>query len=212
MVALMTQKELSKPARIDYGVAARTLAGQPCSGDACFVNEAEEQTILAVIDGLGHGPPAADAAATAVAELQSNPDLPLVRLIERCHRALLHQRGVAMTLVSIPSTGNVLNWVGVGNVWGGLFVAAGSQQRWRSLLPQMGIVGHRLPRLRVGQAELTPGDWLVVATDGVSIDFDGGIAMKGPPREVATGLLTRHFKGNDDALVLAARYPGEADE
>jgi len=204
----MTQ-ELSKPTCIEYGVAVKPLAGEPFCGDAYLVRMLNDDLLLAVIDGIGHGRQAARAADVALAVLEKHLAEPLEELIERCHRALTNERGVAMSVMSIQPERNLVNWLGVGNVWGGLIVAGVHRnERWKSMPLHRGIVGDRLPRLRAREVAIAPGDWLVLATDGVRADFDGEIAMNGPPRAVASRILTRHFKGNDDALVLAASYQG----
>jgi len=56
------------------------------------------------------------------------------------------------------------------------------------------------------------GDVLVLLTDGVRPDFGAELALRQPPQRLADQLLARHSKGNDDALVLVARFPACADE
>ena len=52
--------------RLDVGVSKRSLAtGQEC-GDACLVRAEPSSMLLAVADGIGHGPEAAAAAQTAI--------------------------------------------------------------------------------------------------------------------------------------------------
>src|SRR5690606_27727635 len=49
----------------------RPARGEQVAGDAALVRELGPSTLLAVIDGLGHGPPAAEAAARAVEVLET---------------------------------------------------------------------------------------------------------------------------------------------
>ena len=204
----MIREELSKAGCIACGIAAEPFSGESLSGDACLVRPIDERVVLVVIDGVGHGRPAAEAATAAIDVIENHLDEPLVQLVQRCHRALVHGRGVAMTIASIQLTENSVSWLGIGNVWGGIFGSeAAGKERWRSMLSYGGIVGYQLPKLRPGKTAIASGDWLVLATDGVRTDFSGD-TMKGSPQEVATRILSRYSKGNDDALVLAARYQG----
>jgi hypothetical protein len=52
--------------RLEWSHAARALPGQHEIGDACWVLETPALVRLAVVDGLGHGPEAAKAAAVAL--------------------------------------------------------------------------------------------------------------------------------------------------
>jgi negative regulator of sigma-B (phosphoserine phosphatase) len=194
---------------MDFGVAAKPLAGEAVSGDACLVRQIDDDVLLSVIDGLGHGAAAAAAANAAVAVIESHLHQPLVELARYCHRGLVQKRGVAMTLVSIQSAGNVLHWLGIGNVWGGVFLASAQPKpHWRVLPSHGGIVGYRLPPLRPSKVTIAPGDWLIMATDGIRFEFDGDLATNEPPPEIARRILARHATGKDDALVLAGHYRG----
>lgn len=207
----MTQGALAQVTCVDFGVAAKPLAGEVLSGDACLVRQIDDDVLLAVVDGIGHGPQAAQAANAALAAIESHLNRPLVQLAEQCHRALVQMRGVAMMLVSVQSEGNLLTWLGIGNVWGGILTgSAPARARWRGMPSHSGIVGYRLPRLQPGRVTIAPGDWLIIATDGVRCDSDGSeMETSGPPQAVATRILSRYSHGNDDALVFAARYRGK---
>jgi hypothetical protein len=75
-------------------------------------------------------------------------------------------------------------------------------------LLRSGIVGYQLPALRASAVPVAPGDLLVFATDGISAGFTDGLAWRDSAKQVAKGILERHYKGTDDALVLAVRYLG----
>jgi hypothetical protein len=54
------------------------------------------------------------------------------------------------------------------------------------------------------------GDTLVFATDGVRREFTQRLALGDGPQQLADRILGQYAKGTDDALVLVARYVGEA--
>jgi phosphoserine phosphatase RsbX len=196
---------------IDYGVATRTKTGESACGDLHLVKQFDAGVLLAVIDGLGHGTEAAKAAQMAATLLERHASEPLGPLIERCHKGLTGTRGVALTTVSIRTSGNTLSWIGVGNVCGCLIRGdARTEPRTEEILLRGGIVGFQLPPLRMGMRAIAPGDWLLLATDGVSAGFTEDLNIKLTPQAMAQRILSRHSKPTDDALVLAARYTGES--
>jgi negative regulator of sigma-B (phosphoserine phosphatase) len=134
-------------------------------------------------------------------------------LIKRCHEALVRTRGVAMTMVAIRTANNSAAWLGVGNVEGRLYrVDPRNKPRSEGAILRGGIVGYHLPLLRPDAVEIEPGDCFVLATDGVRADFSATVDVKRSPQENADGVLSQHFKGTDDALVLVARYIGEGHD
>jgi negative regulator of sigma-B (phosphoserine phosphatase) len=62
-------------AMLDWAWAGAALEGDE-SGDACLVAPLPHGALLAVIDGLGHGPEAAVAAREATSLLQVRPERP----------------------------------------------------------------------------------------------------------------------------------------
>lgn len=129
-----------------------------------------EAALFALVDGLGHGPPAAEAALRAVDTVTAAGAEPIEVLIQLCHRALEGTRGVAMTLARIDFAANTLTWTGVGNVTAHLVAKAptGTEVRSSARLAG-GIVGYRIPEIRPAQVvSIRPGDLLVMRTDGTN--------------------------------------------
>jgi hypothetical protein len=71
-----------------------------------------------------------------------------------------------------------------------------------------GVVGQRLPSLRVAVNRVQRGDLMVFATDGVAPDFAEHIRIDSPVTEIANGIISRYCKKTDDALALVVRYLG----
>ncbi len=194
---------------VEWAAASRTLAGQPVSGDAHLVAPFEGGVLIAVIDGLGHGPEAHLAASAAVAVLARRPEAPVADLIQSCHAEIKSTRGVVLSLASFDTARGLVTWVGVGDVEGVLLSASDpSRSGRRSLLLRNGVVGYQLPSLRETICPIATGDMLIFATDGVSHDFTATIPNGRSPRTVADDIIAKHGKSTDDALVLVARYLG----
>jgi serine phosphatase RsbU (regulator of sigma subunit) len=194
---------------VELGVACATLPGQSESGDRYVCETFKNGVLLALVDGIGHGPEAAAAAEAACAILKTHPAEPVIALTERCHDRLRFTRGVVMSLAAFDLRHNLLTWLGIGNVQGAIrrlgLAAEGTEEL---LLLRAGVVGSQLPPLRVSVLPVVPGDMLVLATDGVQSGFAPGITSWEAPRRAAQAILDRYNKRTDDALVLVARYQG----
>lgn len=187
---------------IEWALAERALGGAALSGDAATVLSTERGVIIAVIDGLGHGPGAAEAAAMAIAAIEADTSGPVENILSRCHRAIGRSRGAVMSIASIED--GILRWVGVGNVEA-VLVRRVPALRERLLL-WGGVVGHNLPTLRASTISLSEGDLLVFATDGLRSDFGDSVPPGTAPLSAVVGAFTRHHSGRDDALILAAGW------
>jgi negative regulator of sigma-B (phosphoserine phosphatase) len=192
----------------ELGVAVRTLAGQRECGDLYLFRPFARGLLVAAIDGLGHGEEAAAAAKTAVDTLSHQPQAPVGELFERCHQSLKKTRGAVMSLASFSGIGH-MTWAGVGNVEGRLLRAdAGKQGRNESLMLLGGVVGYAMPSPRVSTVELSPGDTLIFATDGIRDRFTEGVDLNESSQTMAETILSRHGKATDDALDVVVRYLG----
>jgi phosphoserine phosphatase RsbX len=162
--------------------------------------------VVAVADGLGHGPEAALASTVALDAVATRPHLPALTLMEYCHQCLRSTRGAVLSVASITND-HRMTWVGVGNVAGVLHRAAATMPREETLVPRVGVLGHQLPALSAAMVILEPGDTLALATDGVDA---GSIALNAcdPPQALAERILSCGWKGIDDGLVVVARYRG----
>ncbi|MDM4141029.1 SpoIIE family protein phosphatase [Mycobacterium sp. FLAC0960] len=166
--------------------------------------------LFGVVDGLGHGPPAAEAALRAVDAVTRARSERIEVLIQLCHRVLAGTRGVAMTLARVDFADSTLTWAGVGNVTADVVAKAptGIQVRSSARLAA-GIVGYRIPEIRPAQVvSIRPGDLIVMSTDGIAEDYLDHIDFSASAVAIAEGLLGKDAKETDDAMVLAARHRG----
>jgi hypothetical protein len=209
----MSTVGLEKPVIVDCGVAGRPLEARSVSGDLHVIKSFGYGVLLAVIDGVGHGGEAAAAAAAAADVMQKQTPESVISIVKHCHEAIVKTRGAVLTVASLNALDNTVTWLGVGNVEGRLLRAdAGNSHPIESVLLRNGLVGLHLPALHAGVLSLTPGDLLIFATDGIRPGFEHGLNRAEPPQQIADQILNQHFKGSDDALVLAARYLGTPHE
>ena len=195
------------PAALERGEAGAPLEGEDRSGDLAVFATYEGGALVAVIDGLGHGAAAADAAEAAAEQFRLHAASPPETLLKRCHEALRATRGVVATVAWFDLADGGLIWTGIGNVEGRLVRA--DRDRGDSLdSPTLfgGVLGWSLPAVKLVRTTLAPGDCVVMATDGVAADFGSSLQPGVPAPEQARRVLASHSRGSDDALVVAVRY------
>jgi hypothetical protein len=203
---------VSEPATaepVEWSVVTRCRRGESTSGDLAVVSPGRDGTLVAGIDGLGHGSEAARAARRAAEVVRETATGDLVYLINRCHDALRGTRGAAISLAFVSAVMSELTWVGVGNVEGRLLSGDPSATRPKgSLALERGVPGHELPALRTATLGVRPGDVLVLASDGIEATFADTPDISGSPQAISERIVTAYWKHSDDALVVTLRYLG----
>jgi serine/threonine protein phosphatase PrpC len=193
---------------VEWAAARAVARGYRDSGDEFCVRCYGHRTLIAVIDGLGHGQAAATVARQCIRILEQSSTPDIVRLVRRCHDDLRGSRGLVMSLATFDSVANTMTWIGVGNVCGTLWRPRSSQRQ--TLLLRGGLVGDVLPRLQESVVPVSEGDMLVFTTDGVADEIDNRLLQGSSVQMIAERILAHGYKGHDDALALVARYKGSA--
>lgn len=193
---------------IEWAVQTYALSGQSECGDRHVVVTDGERALVAVVDGVGHGPHAAAAAVKATNIIQEHGATEsLTSLVQRCHSRLREGRGVVMSLAKLDAETRTMMWLGVGNVAGALRRKAGAfSRKSETLLLRAGVVGKQLPPLYTTTLPVVRGDVLILATDGIGGDFAEGVRPDWEPQRIADDLAARFGKRTDDVLVLVARF------
>ncbi len=193
---------------IEWGWAGRAL--DVVSGDRHVVVPFPGGALVGLVDGLGHGPEAADASLAVAPLLEAHANEPVLSLVLRCHERLRKTRGAVMSLASFSSLASSMTWIGVGNVAGVLLRSrATPEQPHQSIPMRPGVVGFQLPPLRGETLGVVARDILILATDGIRDGFTTDLGMDSSAQEIAESILARFGKDTDDAHVVVARYIGE---
>jgi negative regulator of sigma-B (phosphoserine phosphatase) len=191
------------PQVIEWAWAGSALEVE--SGDLHVVVPFPGGVVVALLDGLGHGPEAAAAARAAVPVLEAHASDAAQDLVQRCHHALRGTRGAVMSLASLRTADSAMTWLGIGNVEAVLVRAT---RRDDAMVGRAGVVGYQMPPLRAMTLAIAPGDLLILATDGIRGGFSTGVAIDDAPQDIADAILDGFAKGSDDAHVVVARYLG----
>jgi anti-sigma regulatory factor (Ser/Thr protein kinase) len=189
--------------RSEVGIFGRPIAGETESGDDAALVRTPRALLVAVADGLGHGPEAREASARAMAVVRAGGE-PRA-LLASCHQALQGTRGAVMAAARFDHAAGVLTHAGAGNITSHLYrLRAG--RRFGAVSCVLGAPGPE-PRLREDREPLVPRPLLVMFSDGVSARADVSEdleLLRQPPLVIAHQLVARHGRSTDDALVLVA--------
>jgi anti-sigma regulatory factor (Ser/Thr protein kinase) len=191
--------------KLNLGAVNVCMPGEQISGDCWGVEQTDEETIVLVADGLGHGPDAHAASVEAVRMLHANPDLRPKELLERVHLALRSSRGAAVAIAHIDRTRGKLTFAGVGNISARIYSGSQSGQH---LVSVNGTAGHQTQRLHEFSYPWPDHGTLLLHSDGLTthtgLESHPGLAFRDPT--LIAGVLYRDFKrGRDDSTVVVAK-------
>ncbi len=204
--ALVAEVWAERPpaSQVATGAISVATAGERVCGDGWLVVEQAGRAVLAVVDGLGHGPHAADAAHVALEAIRKAADEPPREIVGRAHAALRATRGAALAVASLDLGTGALRYSGLGNVVGAI-VGTGAVRRLVSLA---GTAGHAARSIHEYAYEVPEGAVLVMHSDGIATHWDAAAypgLLARHPALVAGVLFRDHARGRDDATVLVAR-------
>lgn len=188
----------------DYGAVSVPYPGEVECGDAVAVAVADGRLSALVVDGLGHGPLAATAAARAVELFGAHGGMAPAALMQRLHDGLRPTRGAAAALVEVDARRGLVRFCGIGNIAGTIAVDGAT----RSLVSHHGTLGHDARRIMEFQYPWAPGALLVLNSDGLvshwSLTRYPGLAGRAPSL-VAAVLYRDCRRQRDDTSVLVVR-------
>lgn len=192
------------PAVTEIGAVCVAQRGEEAPGDGWALEPRPRGFRLLVVDGLGHGPLAHEAALAAVDAFRRHPHAAPAALVEACHAVLAAKRGAALAVAEVDLAAGAVRYAGVGNIMGVMTGPAGSQH----LVSMNGTVGHGTIRPREFTYAWAPGSLLVMCSDGLTTRWSLGAYPGLPARHpsLVAGVLWRdHARGRDDATVVAVR-------
>lgn len=187
-----------------FGVINRALKGEKLCGDAYFIKEFENRILIAVIDGLGHGDDAAAASNAAVEYIKNHYQKSLTEIIKSCHEELKNTRGAAIGIALIDLKSSTLRYAGVGNIE----VRVKSRTVIRPVSIN-GILGYNLRKVREEEFPYSPGDLIILHSDGISTKFDLNLYppefLGQHPQTIAERIATEFGRERDDLTIVVAR-------
>lgn len=190
---------------LDIGVISQAKPGQAVNGDAFVVkHEVNGDCLIAVIDGLGHGEYAHEAAQIAKVYIETYSQQALLELFRNVGVACQASRGLVMALAKFEHNCSYLSFASIGNIEAKI---VGSQGKW-SLPIKRGIVGRHAITPTFVKHPWLPTNQLVIHSDGISSHWDwqqfSPIHNK-PAQFIAEHMHHKLYKAGDDATLVLVK-------
>ncbi len=192
---------------LDFGIITRSYPGMALNGDAFLIKLWEEFALIAVIDGLGHGKFAHQAAAKARNYIEKHFDLSLSDIFSGTARACTGTRGVVMAVALIDWELKKLSLASVGNI---ILRVFNTGEPVHPMI-RRGVVGLNAPRPVVTEHPWENDYVMVFHSDGLSTrwsfkDFAGRAEEENySAAELARTLFETLAKDTDDATIVVVK-------
>jgi anti-sigma regulatory factor (Ser/Thr protein kinase) len=181
-----------------------SMAGESVCGDVWDVQYRPGGAFALLVDGLGHGAFAADAATAARSIFRSRAFAAPADALSAIHEGIRHTRGAAGTIVDLRVTGRSISVAGVGNI----STAVCGNGHVRQAVSHNGTLGHQARYFKEYSYPWEPGALLVMHSDGLSshwsLDPYPGLRLRHPA--LIAAVLYRDFsRHRDDVTVVVGR-------
>lgn len=175
------------------------------SGDSALIERHGTQLRVAVIDGLGHGPAAREAALRTAASLSNTWRDELQDSVLAAHDLVAATRGATLGVADIDLTARSVRATTIGNVRVALFFGPG--RTW-SPCGTDAVLGHGRGTLhgrlavRVEQHALPPDGLFALFSDGLQNQLRPPLQRIGELTEMGLMLFATYAVPNDDSTLL----------
>jgi anti-sigma regulatory factor (Ser/Thr protein kinase)/serine/threonine protein phosphatase PrpC len=178
--------------------------GERACGDAWTYHQTTEKTVILLVDGLGHGPYAAEAAEEAIETFHQYVERPPNEILTRIHEASKKTRGAVAAVAEIRPHEKMLTYAAVGNIAASVITHEGS----RSLVSHSGTLGVASPRVQEFKERWRPDSIFIMHSDGLQTRWDlssyAGLASRHPAL-IGAALLRDFRRQRDDASVVVVK-------
>lgn len=203
-IVMLGVGETQRDSALQVAGLAVPYPGERVCGDGWLCHSEPGRTVALLVDGLGHGWGASEAAREAVASFQKNLHLAPGDLLGTIHDALRKTRGAVAAVVEIRPAEGKLKYAGVGNISAVLLTGNSS----KNLVSHNGTLGVTLSRVQEFSSDWPRDSILVMHSDGVQTRWDlgayTGLVTKHPA--IIAGALLRDFRRErDDASVMVIK-------
>ncbi|WGS55297.1 ATP-binding protein/SpoIIE family protein phosphatase (plasmid) [Paraburkholderia sp. D15] len=191
--------------RFQIGARSTPKFGQDVCGDTWSVRRVGDSLWVTLLDGLGHGPMAAEASNRAVDVFhEADPRDQPADVLRRAHQGIRATRGAVMAIAMFDAVNRTLSFAGVGNIVA--IVTAGDDAQ--HLISTDGTVGYNMRTVRQREAPWTKGGVFIATTDGLSTRWNlsrhPGLVQRHP--SLIASVLHRDFaRDADDATIIVVK-------
>jgi anti-sigma regulatory factor (Ser/Thr protein kinase) len=203
-IVLLGVGDAPAKSRLRVSGLAVPLQGERVCGDGWFCHSEPDRTLILLVDGLGHGWGASEAAQEAINAFRKNVHLSPANLLGAIHDALRKTRGAVAAVAEIRPNQGKLIYAGVGNISAVMLTGSSS----KSLVSHNGTLGATVSRMQEFPADWPRDGILVMHSDGVQTRWDLGAyaGLLGRHPAIIGGALLRDFRRQrDDASVIVIK-------
>lgn len=189
---------------LEVGVAFRAHPRMEINGDAYIIQKSDDNILIGVIDGLGHGQFAHRAAQKARNYIERHSDQSLEEVFRGVARSCRATRGVVMTLVRIDWKKGIIRIAGIGNVDIKFF----GNRNPISFIVHRGVLGMNAPQPRISEHEWDEGMTLFLFSDGIIAHWNSdyiSTLLDDSASEISRKILKKYAKENDDATIIVMK-------
>lgn len=203
-MVLLEVGEDPTPEHMVFAGVTLPYPGERVCGDGWYCEHTPARTVAVLVDGLGHGMGAAEAAQEAVATVRQRFSKGPAEILNYVHDALKKTRGAVAAVVEVCPSEGKLTYAGIGNISASTL----SKGISRSLISHNGTLGMIVSRVQEFRTEWTADSVFVMHSDGLQSKWDllsyPGLISRHPA--LICGALIRDFRRHrDDAGVVVLK-------
>lgn len=204
VVARIYPSRAARDVDVPYGALRLAMHHEDACGDAWHLRADAQSVGVTLIDGLGHGLPAADASQAGTAAAAQRGAAAAADVITALHAGMSGTRGGAAAVARVEVATGAVDFAGIGNISATLCEPTAT----RGMASHPGIVGVQFRKAQPFHFHAAAGTLLLMHSDGLqarwSLRSYPGLFHRHPALIVA--VLQRDFdRGRDDTSIIALR-------
>jgi len=190
--------------KIDFGQEYRALnlSIDQC-GDVGYINKKSNCWIFALIDGLGHGPLAREAALIAKQYIITHETEQLDNMILGIHEKTKNSRGSVIAICRINLVEGKISYTGIGNI-----SVKRVTNKTTTYVPKDGVIGYIISRPVVHEDTIYNGDVIIMNSDGIKGYFEKEVCEKWKRKtaqNIAQEIINEYNTNQDDASCIVIK-------
>ena len=189
---------------MDIGSFCKSMTGESVCGDDASTHEDETRGLCLIIDGLGHGAFAQQAANTGTRLFEQYRQREPLETLDFIHKGMTATRGGCGSIAAMNWGSHTLKYCGIGNI-SAILASPGVR---RNLVSMNGTLGQNPLKLKDFNYPWSENDLLIMHSDGMTANwnFDAYPGLMERRPALIAGVLYRDFcRRRDDFSIIVAR-------
>jgi len=193
------REKLESKDEIIFSAVSRPHPEERDSGDEYFIKRYNDNIFVAVIDGLGHGFFAKEAAQEAKKYLEYSYKKPIKQIFNEVDEVLRKTRGAVMSIALINKSDKKLTYSGIGNI----AVKVYSDNLNIKPININGVLGTHPRKIKIFEYNWGNEFLIILHTDGIKENWAlNPNFWYEHPIKIAHYIIDKYWRGNDDATIV----------